>query len=96
MGHALESTVAPYFVHSALVSMQAPCWHQPCRLAPQRSVGVLNAHCPSQHSPLQSAPAASWHVVASQHAELSSHASPTSTTPLPHVAPTLVVIVSYS
>ena len=60
MGHALESTVAPYFVHSALVSMQAPCWHQPCRLAPQRSVGVLNAHCPSQHSPLHSAPAASW------------------------------------
>ena len=49
----------------------------------------MNAHCPSQHSPLHSAPTASWHVVASQQAEASSHASPTSTTPLPHVAPTL-------
>ena len=83
IGQVAVSTTEPYLVQTALLSTHSPRWQKPAWSTPQRSVGVLNRHCGSQHSPLHSAPAAS--AQPEQQAESSSQASPTSTTPLPQV-----------
>ena len=65
-------------------SWHVPLWQKPRLAAPHRVVVGSYWQRPSQHSPpLHSAPA--MRRQPTQHAEGSSHSSPTSTTPLPQL-----------